>query len=78
MRPELEELHAALKGPYRMDVAVPKLDPERLEMIKRVAHWPEAKPGTPESICIKLREALSGEVEDQPDDDPEAAPDDGE
>jgi hypothetical protein len=47
-------------------------------MIKRVAHWPEAKPGTPESICIKLREALSGEVEDQPDDDPEAAPDDGE
>jgi hypothetical protein len=27
------------------------------------------------SIHIKLREALSDEVEDQPDDDPEAAPD---
>jgi hypothetical protein len=78
MRPELKEIHGALKGPYRMDVAVPKLDPARLADIKKVAHWPEAKPRTPESICIKLREALSGEVEDQPDDDPEAAPDDGE
>jgi hypothetical protein len=78
MRPELVEIHATLRDRYRVDVAPPTLDPERLEMIKRVARWPEAKPATPESIYIKLREALSGEVEDQPDDDPEAAPDDGE
>jgi hypothetical protein len=78
MRPELEELHATLRDRYRVDVALPELDPERLAVIQKVARWPEAKLGIAESIYIKLREALSGEVEDQPDDDPEAGPDDGE
>jgi hypothetical protein len=45
MRPELEEIHDALRDRYRMDAAVPELDPERLADIKKVARWPEAKRG---------------------------------
>jgi hypothetical protein len=77
MRPELEELHAGLKDRYRMEVAVPELDPARLADIKKVARWPEARRGIAEPIHIKLREALSEEVDDQPDHDPQAAPDGG-
>lgn len=75
MRPELEEIHDALRDRYRMDVALPELDPERLAVIKKVARWPEARRGIAEPIQVKLREAPSDEIEDQPDDDPEAAPD---
>jgi hypothetical protein len=75
MRPELEEIHETLRVRYRLDVALPELDPERLDDIKKIARWPEARHGTAGPIRIKLREAPSGQVEDQPDHDPEAAPD---
>ena len=75
MRSELDEIHGTLRDRYRVDVALPELDPERLAVIKKVARWPEAKLGIAESIRIKLLEALSHEVEDQPDYDPDAAPD---
>jgi hypothetical protein len=78
MRPELEELHATLRDRYRVDVALPELDPERLGVIKKVARWPEAELGISERIYNKVREALSNEIGDQPGDDPEAAPDDSE
>jgi hypothetical protein len=67
MRPELEEIHDALRDRYRVDVALPELDPGRLADIKKVARWPEARHGIVESIHIKLREALSDEVDDQAD-----------
>jgi hypothetical protein len=47
-------------------------------VIKQVARWPAAKLRMAESIQIKLQGALSGEVDDQPDHDPAAAPGDGE
>jgi hypothetical protein len=40
MRPELEEIHDALRDRYRVDVAIPELDPERRAAIKKVARWP--------------------------------------
>jgi hypothetical protein len=78
MRPELDEIHDTLGDRYQQDVALPELDPAWLDIIKKVARWPEAKLGIAESIHIKLLDALSDEVEDQPDHDPETAPDDGE
>lgn len=78
IRPELEELHAGLRNRYRVDVALPELEPARLADIKRIARWPEARLGIARSIQIKLLDAPSDKVDDKPDHDPEAAPDGGE
>jgi hypothetical protein len=78
IRPELEEIHATLRDRYRVDVALPELDQERLAAIKKVARWPEPELGMAESIRVKLLEALSDKVGDQPDDDPDAALEAGE
>jgi hypothetical protein len=78
MRAELEELRGDLRDRHQVDIALPDLDPSRLATIKRIAHWPEKRVGMAESIQIKLDKATSGQGEDQPDHDPEAAPSDGE
>ena len=77
MRLELSEIHANLKARHLHETALPDRDETMLDAMRQVIPWPNGSSGSRE-VHVNLDLAPSGEVEDQPDHDPEAAPDDAE
>jgi hypothetical protein len=77
MRLELSEIHANLKARHLHETGLPERDETMLDAMRQVIPWPNGSSGSRE-VHVNLNLAPSGEVDDQPDYDPEAAPDEGE
>jgi hypothetical protein len=77
MRSELSEIHSNLKARHLQDIELPDRDEAMLDAMRQVVPWPKGGSRSGE-VHINLGLAPSGQVEDQPDHDPEAAPDDRE